>query len=70
MSLIDGRDEKWAAMRKALTPTFTSGKLKGMTGQMDKVVDNMLEYFEHIIKTKGPEINVKEVCVVCTTIPL
>ena len=46
-------------MRKALSPTFTSGKLKGMTFYMDKVVDNMINF----LGSKGNDsvVNIKEV---------
>ena len=32
-SLIDARDEKWGVVRKALSPVFTGGKLKGKIAQ-------------------------------------
>ena len=33
-SLIDARDEKWGVVRKALSPVFTGGKLKGKFAQL------------------------------------
>eukprot|EP00093_Oithona_nana_P005061 05061.XXX_189702_191147_1 [CDS] Oithona nana genome sequencing. len=60
-SLADARDDIWAKTRKALSPTFTSGKLKGMTSYMDKVASTMIDHLEDTIKTKGPIVNIKEV---------
>ena len=45
-------------MRKALSPTFTSGKLKGMTFYMTKIVDNMMECLDS--KGSGAVVNIKE----------
>lgn len=43
LTLLDARDDKWRALRKSLSPTFTSGKLKGMLQHMEAVADNMIE---------------------------
>ena len=61
MNLFDARDEIWAKARKALSPTFTSGKLRGMTSYMDKVASNMMDHLEDTIKINGPIVEVKEV---------
>ena len=45
-------------MRKGLTPTFTSGKLKGMTNHMDKIVDNMIDFLDS--KGSGSIVDIKE----------
>lgn len=47
-------------VRKALSPTFTSGKLKGMTAYMGKIVDNMLDHLEAKLQN-DPIIDVKQV---------
>ena len=52
------RDEKWSIMRKALSPTFTSGKLKGMTYYMDKTVDKMIHFLDS--KGSGSVVDIKE----------
>jgi cytochrome P450 len=41
--VFDARDETWKSIRKSLSPTFTSGKLKGMLDHMGTVADNMME---------------------------
>ena len=45
-------------MRKALSPTFTSGKLKGMTYYMDKTVDKMIHFLDS--KGSGSVVDIKE----------
>lgn len=37
---------KWRELRKVLSPTFTSGRLKGMLQPMNGVADNLLEFVE------------------------
>ena len=38
-------------MRKALSPTFTSGKIKGMMDLVVQPVDVMIEHLEEVTKT-------------------
>ena len=52
--------EQWKALRKALTPTFTSGKLKTMLEPMDSVVENLLHHLEKEIKI-NPVVEVKKI---------
>ena len=61
MSLADARGDIWAKTRKALSPTFTSGKLKGMTSYMDRVANTMIDHIEETLEKKGPVIEVKEI---------
>ena len=50
--------EQWKALRKVLSPTFTSGKLKSMLEPMHKVVDNLIKHIEEETE-KNPVIAVK-----------
>jgi cytochrome P450 family 6 len=52
--------EQWKALRKVMSPTFSSGKLKSMMEPMDAVVDNLVSHLEKEIK-KNPVVSVKEV---------
>ena len=45
-------------MRKALSPTFTSGKLKGMTNYMDKTVEKMIYFLD--LKDSGSLVDIKK----------
>ena len=42
LSLATG--DEWRALRKILSPTFTTGKLKGMLEPMDELADRTIEY--------------------------
>ncbi len=46
ISLIDARKDYWKEMRKALSPTFTSGKIKSMFAPIDGVVNRMVDHME------------------------
>nr|AKQ00288.1 cytochrome P450 CYP6HM1 [Apolygus lucorum] len=47
--LVNYRDEKWKHLRNKLTPTFSSGKLKGMHPQLLACGDSFVKYL-----TKNP----------------
>ncbi len=54
--------EKWKTLRKSLSPTFSTGKIKGMMEPMAGVADDMLDFIDDKVKnSKNGEINVKEV---------
>jgi cytochrome P450 len=40
------KDEIWRALRKSLTPTFTTGRLKSMIKPMESVADKMVKVLE------------------------
>ena len=45
--------DEWRALRKILSPTFTTGKLKGMLEPMDVLADRTIEYLA--IKSKNQD---------------
>jgi cytochrome P450 len=48
----------WKSLRKNMSPTFTSGKLKGMLEPMSGIVDKFLEHIK-TSSTKGEDVEVK-----------
>ena len=60
-SLDVSRGETWRELRKALSPTFTTGQLKVMLEPMDEVTDNLLEHFESLVGKNGKTIAIKEI---------
>ncbi len=56
------RGEAWRVLRKSLSPTFTSGKLKSMLEPMSTVADMSVEYLGQYMQEKSNrEISIKEV---------
>ena len=50
----------WKNLRKNMSPTFTSGKLKGMMEPMTQVIDRFMGHLEKIAG-KGTETDVKPI---------
>ncbi|KAF6208006.1 hypothetical protein GE061_016455 [Apolygus lucorum] len=48
MHLINASNDHWRSLRTKLTPTFTSGKLKGMHGQLLECADSLVEHMKTI----------------------
>ena len=52
--------DEWKDLRKGLSPTFTSGKIKGMLDLLGDSVDNMIQHLEDVTPT-NPVVDVKNV---------
>ena len=50
-TLESANGEDWRDLRKGLSPTFTSGKIKGMLGLLGGAIDNMIEHLEEVTET-------------------
>ncbi len=59
-TLDSAMGEEWRALRKMLSPVFTSGKLKGMLDPMDHIADEAIDYITEQVKT-NPEIDLKPI---------
>ena len=53
--------QEWKDLRRGLTPTFTSGKIKGMLALIGSAVDNMVEHLEEVVTEDNPVVDVKNV---------
>ncbi len=50
----------WYALRRNLSPTFTSGKLKGWIESMSKIADESMEHLDKIVaKSDGGELEIR-----------
>ena len=54
------RGDTWRALRKLLSPTFTSGKIKSMVEPMESIADSTLNYISEKAK-EDPEIEFKSI---------
>jgi cytochrome P450 family 6 len=54
------RGEVWRSLRKILTPTFTSGKLKSMLEPIEETVDNLIKHLV-TLADQNTSINVKPI---------
>ena len=61
LNMFNAEDELWRRIRAITSPSFTSGKLKGMHALMNHCVDRLTDYLEKIIASKEGKLNVKEV---------
>lgn len=52
--------QEWRDLRKALSPTFTSGKIKGMLGLVDGGVDQMMDHLNEVTE-QNTLVEVKDV---------
>ena len=59
-NLFNSEENEWKRMRTITSPSFTSGKLKGMLPLMEKCVDKFVAYFDHVIKEKDGVFYVKK----------
>jgi len=50
--------EEWRDLRKGLSPTFTSGKIKGMLDLLEDSVDNLIDHLDEVTE-KNPVVDVK-----------
>ena len=58
-NLADANGAEWRDLRKGLSPTFSSGKIKGMLNLIHGCVDNMVSYLEDATK-ENPSVMVKK----------
>ena len=49
--LLSLKGDKWRAMRTMTSPTFTSGKLRGMMPLMEKTGKDMIKYLQNLAKS-------------------
>ena len=61
VTLDQAMGQEWKDLRKGLTPTFTSGKIKGMLALIGSSVDNMVEHLEEVVTQDNPVVDVKNV---------
>ena len=54
------RGDTWRALRKMLSPTFTSGKLKGMMEPIEEIADDTIDLLMDKSQTQ-PEMNMKPI---------
>lgn len=58
-NLFNLEDTEWKSVRSITTPTFTSGKLRGMGGMMGDCIDKLDVYLEEVTKEKSQPVLLK-----------
>ena len=58
-NLAEANGAEWRDLRKGLSPTFTSGKIKGMLDLIHGAVDNMVSHLETVTR-ENPSVMVKQ----------
>ena len=57
-NLTEANGAEWRDLRKGLSPTFSSGKIKGMLELISGAVDNMIDHLETVTQD-NPAVMVK-----------
>ncbi|KAG8229720.1 hypothetical protein J437_LFUL007895 [Ladona fulva] len=60
LNLFNLNGKRWNVLRNKLSPTFTSGKMKGMFPLLRKIADELRETIEREIAASGSEVELKE----------
>src|SRR5699024_3158275 len=60
-NLFNSEDEQWRRIRAITSPSFTTGKLRGMHGLMTQAVEKLDTYFNQSIQNNKGHMNIKEV---------
>lgn len=60
-NLVMAENEQWRRMRAITSPSFTSGKLRGMVSMMEKCIDKLVDYLDEMIQKQNGVINVRKV---------
>ncbi|KAH8284840.1 hypothetical protein KR054_001666 [Drosophila jambulina] len=59
-NLFNLRGVSWRNLRQKLTPSFSSGKIKGMFGTIDEVGDKLVQHLEGVLD-QSDEVEIKDV---------
>ena len=57
-NLTEANGDQWRDLRRGLSPTFSSGKIKGMLELISGAVDNMIDHLETVTQD-NPAVMVK-----------
>ena len=57
--MAEANGTEWRDLRKGLSPSFSSGKIKGMLDLIHGSVDNMVSHLESVTK-ENPSVMVKQ----------